>query len=205
MTLPRVPTDLTLWPQPWCLTYILKINLGITFQSYVPGVGSLWQNLSMAIDVTTVIKQVIWRCELSVWPIFQKLWCRHGCQWNLSLSEAFVFHKHILFMYQIMIDWLIIYCFTSCSRIFHLYGDVTIAGEGWAAKFRPMLGAQGLWAGRDLYRATPTVTWGLSFSGFIWRTAPFSRLLRHARGVSVSFSMKLCANLHMWSDHAYCH
>jgi hypothetical protein len=29
-----------------------------------------------------------------------------------------------------MIDWLIIYCFMSCSRIFHLYGDVTIAGEG---------------------------------------------------------------------------
>jgi hypothetical protein len=28
------------------------------------------------------------------------------------------------------IDWLIIYGFTSCSRIFHLYGDVTIAGEG---------------------------------------------------------------------------
>jgi hypothetical protein len=25
---------------------------------------------------------------------------------------------------------LIIYGFTSCSRIFHLYGDVTIAGEG---------------------------------------------------------------------------
>jgi hypothetical protein len=27
-----------------------------------------------------------------------------------------------------------------------------------AAKFRPMLGAQGLWTGRDLYRATPAVT-----------------------------------------------
>jgi hypothetical protein len=26
-------------------------------------------------------------------------------------------------------DWLIIYGFTSRSRIFHLYGDVTIAGE----------------------------------------------------------------------------
>jgi hypothetical protein len=26
--------------------------------------------------------------------------------------------------------WLIIYCFTSPSRIFHLYGDVTIANEG---------------------------------------------------------------------------
>jgi hypothetical protein len=28
----------------------------------------------------------------------------------------------------------------------------------WAAKFRPMLSARGLWAGRDLYHATPTVT-----------------------------------------------
>jgi hypothetical protein len=28
------------------------------------------------------------------------------------------------------IDWLIVYNFTSRSRIFHLYGDVTIAGEG---------------------------------------------------------------------------
>jgi hypothetical protein len=51
-----------------------------------------------------------------------------------------------------------------------------------AAKFRPMLGAQGLWAGRDLYRATPTVTRDLGFSGHIRRTAPFSRLLRHTRG-----------------------
>jgi hypothetical protein len=48
-----------------------------------------------------------------------------------------------------------------------------------AAKFRPMLGAQGLWAERDLYRATPVVTRGLSFSGLIRRTAPFSCLLRH--------------------------
>jgi hypothetical protein len=51
-----------------------------------------------------------------------------------------------------------------------------------AVKFRSMLGAQCLWAGRDLYRATPTVTRGLSFSGLIRRTAPFSRLLRHTRG-----------------------
>jgi hypothetical protein len=47
---------------------------------------------------------------------------------------------------------LVIYCFTSRSRIFHLYDHHC----RWrAAKFRPMLGAQGLWAGRDLYRATP--------------------------------------------------
>jgi hypothetical protein len=51
-----------------------------------------------------------------------------------------------------------------------------------AAEFRSMLGAQGLWAGRDLYRATPTVTRGVGFSGLIRRTAPFSRLLRHTRG-----------------------
>jgi hypothetical protein len=28
-----------------------------------------------------------------------------------------------------MVDWLIDYCFMSNSRIFHLYGDVTITGE----------------------------------------------------------------------------
>jgi hypothetical protein len=38
---------------------------------------------------------------------------------------------------------LIIYGFTSRPRIFHLYEDVTIAGEG-LQKFRPILGAQGL-------------------------------------------------------------
>jgi hypothetical protein len=49
-----------------------------------------------------------------------------------------------------------------------------------AAKSRPMFSAQGLWAGRDLYRATPAVTRDLGFSGLIRRTAPFSRLLQHA-------------------------
>jgi hypothetical protein len=98
---------------------------------------------------------------------------------------------------------IIIYCFTSRSRIFHLYEDATITGEGlqnlslcsalrtldllidyllfsvplknfslkwrhhhywWrAAKLRPMVGAQGLWAGRDIYRATPAVTRDLVF------------------------------------------
>jgi hypothetical protein len=54
--------------------------------------------------------------------------------------------------------------------------------QGRATKFRPMLGAQGLWAGRDLYRATPAVTRDLCFSGLIRRTAPFNRLLRHTWG-----------------------
>jgi hypothetical protein len=42
-----------------------------------------------------------------------------------------------------------------------------------AAKFRPMLGAQGHWAGRDIYRATPAVTRDLGFPGLIRRTTPF--------------------------------
>jgi hypothetical protein len=50
------------------------------------------------------------------------------------------------------------------------------------SKFRPRLGAQGLCAGKDLYRAPPAVTQGLGFSGLIRRTVLFSRLLRHAKG-----------------------
>jgi hypothetical protein len=52
-----------------------------------------------------------------------------------------------------------------------------------AAKFRPMLSAQGLWAGRDLYRATSAVKRDLGFSGLIRRTATISRLLRHTCGI----------------------
>jgi hypothetical protein len=51
-----------------------------------------------------------------------------------------------------------------------------------AAKFRPMLGAQGLWTGSDLYRATPAVTRDLGFSYLIRRTNPISHLLRYAWG-----------------------
>jgi hypothetical protein len=38
------------------------------------------------------------------------------------------------------------------------------------AKFMLMLSNQGHWAGRDLYHATPAVTWDLGFSGLIRRT-----------------------------------
>jgi hypothetical protein len=59
------------------------------------------------------------------------------------------------------------------------------------AKFRPMLGTQGLWSGRDLYRATPAVTQDLGFSGLIRRTAPFRRLLRHTRGCGGSILTRI--------------
>jgi hypothetical protein len=48
-----------------------------------------------------------------------------------------------------------------------------------AVKFRPMLGTQNLWEGWD--HATPAVTWGLSFSSLIQKTALFSLLLWHTR------------------------
>jgi hypothetical protein len=72
------------------------------------------------------------------------------------------------------IDYLLFYVPLNIQRRHHYRWK--------AAKFRPILGAQGVWAGRDLYRATPAETRGLGFSGLIRRTTPFSRLLRHTRG-----------------------
>jgi hypothetical protein len=59
------------------------------------------------------------------------------------------------------------------------------------AKFRPILGAQGRWAGRDLYRVTPAVTRDLDFSGLIRKTGPFRRLLRHTRGCGGSILTRI--------------
>jgi hypothetical protein len=84
---------------------------------------------------------------------------------------------------------IIIYCFTSCSRIFHLYEDVTITGEG--LQNLGQCSVQGLRAGRDLNRATPAVTQGLCFSSLIRRTAPFSRLLPHTRGCGGSILARI--------------
>jgi hypothetical protein len=55
-----------------------------------------------------------------------------------------------------------------------------------AAKFRAILGAQGLWAGRDLYHATPAVTrdlrWVFCFCVSSKWSPPFSSHLRHTLG-----------------------
>jgi hypothetical protein len=69
-----------------------------------------------------------------------------------------------------MIDWLVDYL-----RFYVPLKNISLLWRRhhcrWrAAKFRPMLGAQGLWAGRDLYHATPAVTLDLGFSGLIRRT-----------------------------------
>ena len=54
--------------------------------------------------------------------------------------------------------WLIIYCFMSGLKIYHLYGDANIPCEGLANL------AHGLWAGRDLHHATPVMIWYLGFA-----------------------------------------
>jgi hypothetical protein len=101
-----------------------------------------------------------------------------------------------------LIDWLIVLrpaqeYFTYIWRCHHY--------RRRAAKFRRMLGTQGLWAGRDLYRATPAVTQGPRFfqshpkdrpiqsplntrgdgENLFWpgytHGSPFSRLLWHTR------------------------
>ena len=55
---------------------------------------------------------------------------------------------------------LFLFCFTSCSRIF----PFAITDE-WLQDLGPFLGAQGFWAGRDLYRTTSAVTQDLDFPG----------------------------------------
>jgi hypothetical protein len=100
-----------------------------------------------------------------------------------------------------MNDWLIIYCFMS--RL--LLKNISLIWRRhhcrWTtAKFRPMLGARGFWAGRDLYRATPTVTQDLGFSGLIRRTVPFSRLLRHAWGRGRPILTQILTGVNQWMN-----
>jgi hypothetical protein len=94
-----------------------------------------------------------------------------------------------------MFGWLIVYCFRSCQNL-----NLSLIWRycRWrVAKFRFMLRArQGLWAGRDLYHATPGVIRGLGFSGLTWKTASISRLLRHTRGCGGSILTRIVTGPH---------
>jgi hypothetical protein len=90
---------------------------------------------------------------------------------------------------QLHVEWLIdsfiSYGFTSRSRIFHVYGDVTIAGEG--------LQNLGLCSALRAFEQGEIfiVPRNLGFSGLIRRTAPFSRLLQHTRGCGRSILTRI--------------
>ena len=87
--------------------------------------------------------------------------------------------------YQIshMIDRLFNVLCPTREYLTQSYEEVTIAGEGLQIYACALsLCTRGLWAGRDLYRATPAVTRGLGFCCLIQRTTPYSCLLRYVRG-----------------------
>jgi hypothetical protein len=94
---------------------------------------------------------------------------------------------------EYLIDWLITYDFTSHSRIFHSYGDVTIAGEGLYNLGLHVCSALKAF----LYRATPAVTKDVSFSGLIRRT--LSSPLRHTRGCGGSILTRILTDL-CWNE-----
>jgi hypothetical protein len=104
---------------------------------------------------------------------------------------------HICFVYSyLLIDWLfIVYVpLKNISLIWrrHHYR--------WRiANLRLMLGAQGLWAGRDLYRATPAVTRDLDFSESHPKDRPIqSPLIRHTRGCGSILTRILTGQLSFW-------
>jgi hypothetical protein len=61
-------------------------------------------------------------------------------------------------------SWLINLLFTVLFPALEFFTCIWKRHWWRAAKFSPMLGARGIWAGRDLYLATPAVTQGLGFS-----------------------------------------
>jgi hypothetical protein len=82
------------------------------------------------------------------------------------LALELVLYRSDLFalkIYSRLIDWL--FTILRSAQFFTYMETSPLPVKG--CKIWPMLGAQGLWAGRDLYRVTPTVTRYLSFSGLL--------------------------------------
>jgi hypothetical protein len=77
----------------------------------------------------------------------------------MQVCALLLIPKDLLFVCLFIIAWAIFQLSGGC----HHY-------RWQGCKFRHMLGAQGLWAGRDLYRATPTATRDLGFYGLIRKT-----------------------------------
>jgi hypothetical protein len=102
--------------------------------------------------------------------------------WRRSWRHP-ICHKSVLLVCNKCYDWLMIDYLLFYVPLKNISLKWRRHHCRWrAAKFRPMLGTHGLWAWRNLYRATPTVTRDLGFFGLIRRATSFSRLLRHAWG-----------------------
>jgi hypothetical protein len=82
---------------------------------------------------------------------------------------------------KLKVQFLFIYCFTSRSIIFLVYGDVSITGEG-LQNLGLCSRRLSLWAERDLYHVTPVWHGVLVFPVSSKGLPPFNRLLRIAKG-----------------------
>jgi hypothetical protein len=90
---------------------------------------------------------------------------RFQCIWEIIQYN--LFHVPL-----IIFDTFFVYLFIVARAIFQLSG--ACHHYRWqGCKFWPMFGAQGLWAGRVLYRATPTATRDLGLFGLIRKTGTY--------------------------------
>jgi hypothetical protein len=119
---------------------------------------------------------------------WQKLCIIRHAQWRIFLSVFPEFFPEQLWLIDYLLSYVSLKTFSFVLRRYHY--------QQRAAKFRPMFGAQGRWAGRNLYCAIPAVTHGFGFSGLIRRASPFSRLFRHTRGCGGSILTRLLTGFH---------
>jgi hypothetical protein len=107
-----------LFLKAWCnLAYFENINVNDTVPILI---HQMCISKNHVFSVILTLKR--WECE-----VVNKMCKNKAKEWDQIRGRVELCLRG---KYFILIDWLIICGFTSCSRIFHLYGDVTIAGEG---------------------------------------------------------------------------
>jgi hypothetical protein len=129
--------------------------------------------------------------------IVKRCWYIEMLNWRLlqiiRVTEHYPHDWLIDLLVGWLIDWLLFYVqlknFSLMWRRFHCR---------WRTSLRRLLGTQGLWAWRNLYRATPAVIRCFGFSGIIRRTAKLTRFLRLARGCRVPILTRILTSLHYW-------
>ena len=90
---------------------------------------------------------------------------------SMSLTILIKWVNELILKYTLLLHWWG-YKHVDTTRIFHSYQDVHIASSGLQTVAFPFLSTLCLSATRDLYRATPAVTRGLSICGLNRRTPP---------------------------------
>jgi hypothetical protein len=163
----------------WYFTWLLLVKLSVVIRPF-HGYQQLWP-----CDLVLMFDQLIedFNHSYIFWMIFTKILVSHMI---VPCDKTFQWVPKIW-----LCDWLIgylLFC-VPLKNISHIWRRHHYRWR--AVRFRPMLGAQGLWAGRDLYRATPAATLDLGFSGLIWRTALFCCLLRHTKGCGGSILTRI--------------